>query len=47
VPAEAWDGTFKGKPLPPDVYVWHLKKIIYADGMVYKGPRYGSILLIK
>ena len=47
VPAEGWDGSLKGKPLPPDVYVWHLKKAIFADGKEYEGPRYGSITLIK
>jgi len=47
VPVEAWDGTLKGKSLPPDVYVWHLKKAIFADGEEYNGPRYGSITLIK
>jgi len=47
VPVEAWDGTLKGKSLPPDVYVWHLKKAIFADGEEYNGPRYGSITLIR
>ena len=37
VPAEAWDGTFNGKPLPPDVYVWHLKEVIFKDGKAYDG----------
>lgn len=46
-PAESWDGTYNGKSLPPDVYVWHLKKVVNADGSPYNGPRYGSILLIK
>jgi PKD repeat protein len=47
VPVEAWDGTFNGKPLPPDVYVWHLKEAVYKDGTAYEGQRYGSITLIK
>ncbi len=47
VPVEAWDGTLKGKALPPDVYVWHLKKAVFADGEEFKGQRYGSITLIK
>jgi len=47
VPVEAWDGTFKGKPLPVDAYVWHLKKAIFTDGKIYEGPVYGSITLIK
>jgi len=46
-PGESWDGTFNGKPLPPDVYVWHLKEAVFKDGKAYEGPRYGSITLIK
>jgi large repetitive protein len=46
-PAEGWDGTLKGKPLPPDVYVWHLKKAVFKDGRTFEGQRYGSITLIK
>lgn len=47
MPAEAWDGTLNGKPLHPDVYVWHLKEAIFKDGSSYDGKRYGSITLIK
>jgi PKD repeat protein len=47
MPVEAWDGTLKGKPLPPDVYVWHLKEAVFKDGKAFDGPRYGSITLIK
>jgi len=47
VPAEGWDGTLDGKPLMPDVYVWHLKEAIFKDGSTYEGPRYGTITLIK
>ena len=46
-PSEGWDGTFKGKALPPDVYVWHIKEAIFKDGRAYEGQRYGSITLIK
>ena len=46
-PAEGWDGTLNGKPLIPDVYVWHLKEAIFKDGTAYEGPRYGTITLIK
>ncbi|MFO7935136.1 MAG: PKD domain-containing protein [Bacteroidales bacterium] len=47
MPAEAWDGTFNGKPLDPDVYVWHLKEATFKDGSEYKGERYGTITLIR
>ncbi len=47
VPVEAWDGTLKGKPLPPDVYVWHIKEAVFKDGKAFEGQRYGSITLIK
>ncbi|MBE0654394.1 MAG: PKD domain-containing protein, partial [Bacteroidales bacterium] len=47
VPSEAWDGTFNGKPLSPDVYVWHLKEAVFKDGKTYDGNRYGSVTLIK
>jgi PKD repeat protein len=46
-PVEAWDGTYKGEPLPPDVYVWHLKEAVFKDGSTYDGERYGTITLIK
>ncbi len=47
IPAEGWDGTLNGKPLIPDVYVWHLKEAIFKDGTSYEGPRYGTITLIQ
>jgi PKD repeat protein len=47
IPVEAWDGTFKGKPLSPDVYVWYLKEAVFKDGTSYDGKRYGTITLIK
>lgn len=33
-----WDGTFKGKQMPPGVYVWHLE-VDFVDGVseTYKG----------
>jgi gliding motility-associated-like protein len=41
----AWDGTFKGKPLAPQVLVWQLK-LVFIDG--YTSPlRKGSLTLIR
>lgn len=48
IPVEEWNGTTReGKELSPDVYVWHLKDAVFKDGSVYKGPRYGTITLLK
>ncbi len=47
VPVESWDGTYKGHPLPPDVYVWHIKEALFKDGKSYEGQRYGTVTLIK
>ena len=46
-PVEGWDGTYKGNPLTPDVYVWHLREAVFKDGSAYDGERYGTITLIK
>ena len=46
-PIESWDGTYKGKQLNTDVYVWHIKEAIYKDGSLYKGQDYGTITIIK
>lgn len=38
-PAEAWDGTFKGKPLQQDVYTWQIEAT-YRNGTEWKGMIY-------
>jgi PKD repeat protein len=52
-PAEGWDGTFNGKPLAQDTYVWRIWAI-FEDGRewqgVEKGGRYkrtGAVVLIR
>lgn len=53
-PAEGWDGTHNGNPLPQDVYVWKIKAI-FDDGSFWMGnltesgsyKRLGSVTLIR
>ncbi|HMW94764.1 MAG: PKD domain-containing protein [Chitinophagales bacterium] len=54
-PVEAWDGTFKGVPMPQDVYVWKIRAIFddgtFWDGMLDessgKKSVIGSLILIR
>jgi PKD repeat protein len=55
-PAEFWDGTFQGKVLPQDVYVWQVKKAVFEDGTIWggnfdagsgEGKKVGSVTLIR
>ncbi len=53
-PAEAWDGTYNGKLMPQDVYVWKAKAI-FEDGTVWPGQKndkgklkaMGSVILLR
>ncbi|MEZ5043826.1 MAG: PKD domain-containing protein [Saprospiraceae bacterium] len=53
-PAEGWDGTHQGHPLPQDVYVWKIQAI-FEDGMEWRGmkmdaggyKRIGSVTLLR
>lgn len=56
-PAEAWDGTYNGKPCPQDVYVWKIQAV-FLDGDQWPGMSYapdagggtktiGSITLVR
>ena len=53
-PAEAWNGEYKGKPMPQDVYVWKASGI-FIDNSIWQGmdngdgefQKYGSITLIR
>jgi PKD repeat protein len=52
-PAEGWDGTLNGSPLPQDVYVWKVSAI-FEDETVWKGvktdngyKRVGSVTLLR
>ena len=54
-PVEAWDGTFKGVPMPQDVYVWKIRAIFdngtFWEGMLDessgKKSVIGSLILIR
>ncbi|MCB0568387.1 MAG: PKD domain-containing protein [Phaeodactylibacter sp.] len=53
-PAEGWDGTLNGAPLPQDVYVWKISAIFEDEtqwnGSELSGRRYqkmGSVTLIR
>ena len=53
-PIEAWDGTYKGKILPQDVYVWKAYAI-FEDGTSWRGnideagnyKTMGSVILLR
>jgi large repetitive protein len=53
-PVEAWDGTYKGKILPQDVYVWKAFAI-FEDGTSWRGnideagnyKTMGSVILLR
>jgi gliding motility-associated-like protein len=41
MPEESWDGTFKGKPMPQDVYVWKISAT-FENGKVWEGADPGN-----
>ena len=41
---KGWDGTYKGKLLPNNTYVW---KVWYEDVLGNKGTLYGKVTLVK
>lgn len=48
-PAEAWDGTFKGQPLPKNLYTWKVSAV-FIDGTVWEdenGRVNGQVMLIR
>lgn len=48
-PAEAWDGTFNGQPLPGKVYLWEVKAV-FRDGSIWKdekGNTRGMVTLVR
>lgn len=53
-PIESWDGTFRGKPIPQDVYVWDIQAT-FENGAVWLGMpdkngeyrTFGTITIIR
>ncbi|MCX6267853.1 MAG: PKD domain-containing protein [Bacteroidetes bacterium] len=41
MPVEGWDGTFEGKPMPQDVYMWKISAT-FSNGKVWEGSTAGS-----
>ncbi|TDE12007.1 PKD domain-containing protein [Dyadobacter psychrotolerans] len=44
-PGESWDGTFGGKPMPADMYIYEAE-ILYADNRISEKLR-GNIYLVR
>ncbi len=40
-PVEGWDGTFRNKQMPCDVYIWRIKAV-FRDGTVWDGNSVGN-----
>jgi PKD repeat protein len=40
-PAQGWDGTFKGEPMPQDVYMWKINAT-FNNGKVWEGSEAGT-----
>ncbi len=40
-PEEGWDGTYNGKLLPQDVYVWRISAV-FRDGTVWNSKNAGD-----
>ncbi len=40
VPAEGWDGTFNGKPMPQDAYLWRIATATFKNGLDWEGMQY-------
>ncbi|GAA4318659.1 gliding motility-associated C-terminal domain-containing protein [Flaviaesturariibacter amylovorans] len=43
-PGTGWDGTFQGRPLRPETYIW---RIDYVDKWGIAGSRSGQVLLVR
>ncbi len=40
-PVDAWDGTYDGKLLPTDVYIWRVRAV-FRDGSIWEGNSVGN-----
>ncbi len=41
MPADHWDGTFNGQPMPQDVYMWKISAT-FEDGTIWEGSDMGK-----
>jgi len=47
-PKEGWDGTFRGKEMPPEVYLYKIHwKVNVLDVKDYEGDKTGQIMLLR
>ena len=48
-PAEGWDGTFRGKAMPPGVYLYNVTWKVVIDGQDFspKKPKTGQVILLR
>lgn len=55
-PGPGWDGTYKGNPMPQDVYTWQVIRAVFDDGTIWPGnfdygagagKKIGSVTLIR
>lgn len=46
-PAEYWDGTLNGMPMPQSTYVWKVITAVFDDGTEYNGKRTGMMTLLR
>jgi len=45
---QGWDGTFKGKPCPPDLYTWVIRFKAHTNyNFSQKSPIQGNVMLLK
>ncbi|MEM7657900.1 MAG: PKD domain-containing protein, partial [Bacteroidota bacterium] len=46
-PDEKWDGTIRGAPAQAGTYIWRIHKARFKNGAELRGPREGSVTLIR
>jgi len=46
-PNEGWDGTFRGKDMPPGVYLYNVHWEAILEDQTYKGDKKGQVMLLR